>query len=108
ALASLALEADGARCGTRAGDLLVDRHSDGAYAVLRFEAACAGARRALAVRYGLFAELDPQHRGLLRVEGAGGAIAAGAGGAGPGEEFALRPPAPARAVRGYAPHGIQH
>jgi hypothetical protein len=67
ALSRLALSAGGAPCALRATDNLVDRHSDGAYAVLRFEADCAQPVRDLTVRYGLLFDLDPQHRGLLRL-----------------------------------------
>jgi hypothetical protein len=45
----------------------VDRHSDGAYAVLRFTADCGAATpKELELEYTLFADLDPTHRGLLR------------------------------------------
>jgi hypothetical protein len=51
---------------------LVDSHTDGAYAVLRFAAACPSAGGPLSLRYGLLFEVDPMHRGLLSVSGAGG------------------------------------
>ena len=47
---------------------MIDHHSDGAYSVLRFTATCAAAPKTLVVDYGLFFDLDPQHRGLLRLE----------------------------------------
>jgi hypothetical protein len=47
---------------------LIDNHSDGAYAVLRFTATCSTAPKVLSVGYRLFFDLDPQHRGLLRLE----------------------------------------
>ena len=68
ALTRLAVEGDGAGCATRLIDHLVDRHSDGAYAVLRFAADCPAPPRRLAVRYGLLFDLDPLHRGLLRLD----------------------------------------
>ena len=70
ALARLSLSADGRRCTLAPTEHLVDNHSDGAYAVLRFTAQCGGARaaRELEVEYGLFFDLDPTHRGLLRVQ----------------------------------------
>jgi HupE / UreJ protein len=68
ALARLQVGGDDRACGLRPGELLIDRHSDGAYAVLRFEAACAGAPGRITVGYDLFADVDPQHRGLLRIE----------------------------------------
>ena len=71
ALARLALDADGAACTLAAGEQLVDEHSDGYYTVLRFRAACPAAPLKLGLTYRLFADLDPQHRGLLRLEAAG-------------------------------------
>ncbi len=74
ALARLALAADGQACTLKAQDQLVDDHSDGAYSVLRFVADCGGAKAptSLKIGYRLFADLDPQHRGLLRLVAAGG------------------------------------
>lgn len=72
ALARLQVQADGERCVLRPVELLVDRHSDGAYAVLRFAAACPAAPVQLTVDYSLFADIDPQHRGLLRIDTEGG------------------------------------
>ncbi len=71
ALARLTVALDGAACPLRANGHLVDQHSDGAYAVLRFEAQCARAGPALELGYNLFFDLDPQHKGLLRLEYAG-------------------------------------
>ncbi|MDH4173814.1 MAG: HupE/UreJ family protein, partial [Betaproteobacteria bacterium] len=69
ALARLALHADGSACRPDMRALLVDEHSDGAYAVLRFDARCDTApQRTLAIGYSLFADLDPTHRGLVRVQ----------------------------------------
>jgi hypothetical protein len=68
ALARLRLGPAGAPCPAQPGEQLIDNHSDGAYAVLRFTATCAAAPKTLAVDYRLFADLDPQHRGLIRLE----------------------------------------
>ena len=69
ALARLALHVDGRPCRLEPSEHLVDEHSDGAYAVLRFDARCEGAGyRKVQVEYSLFFDLDPTHRGLLRVE----------------------------------------
>ena len=72
ALARLALQADGRACPLKAGEQLVDSHTDGAYTVLRFEAACAAPPKQLQIEYRLFADLDPQHRGLLNLKSAAG------------------------------------
>lgn len=67
ALSRLRLNADGAPCPTRPTELLVDHHSGGAYAVLRFVARCGRVPRELAVDYRLFFEQDALHRGLFRL-----------------------------------------
>jgi hypothetical protein len=68
ALSRLQIDADGEDCLLQARDLLVDGHTDGNYAVIRFDAICSNRPQALALVYNLFFELDPQHRGLLRLQ----------------------------------------
>jgi hypothetical protein len=68
ALARLMIDADGARCAMSVTEHLIDNHSDGAYEVMRFAADCPAAPRVLTIKYTLFFDLDPQHRGLLRLE----------------------------------------
>ncbi len=72
AFSRLSVFSDGKPCAVSASDFLVDEHSDGAYAVMRFSADC-GARppASLEVAYSLFFDLDPTHRGLLRFERGG-------------------------------------
>ncbi|MGZ8918080.1 MAG: HupE/UreJ family protein [Methylobacter sp.] len=55
-------------CRISPAGYLVDTHTDGAYAVLQFEVDCPGQLAAISVNYTLFFDLDPQHRGLLRVD----------------------------------------
>jgi hypothetical protein len=54
-------------CDLRPVEHLVDTHTDGAYAVLRFVAECPASAGRLALRYGLLFDVDPMHRGLLTV-----------------------------------------
>ena len=69
ALARLAVTADGQPCRLAPTAHLVDDHTDGAYAVLRFDVQCESASRVrIAVEYSLFFDLDPTHRGLLRAD----------------------------------------
>ena len=75
-----------ARCD--AGEQLIDEHTDGAYTVLPLRVA-ARARRALALDYTLFADLDPQHRGLLNLHGAGATRSAVLGPQAPPQRFEL-------------------
>jgi hypothetical protein len=75
AFSRLKINAGGNACTTTPADFLVDDHSDGAYAVLRFAVACGTpAPGTLEVSYSLFFDLDPTHRGLLRLE-RGGTVA---------------------------------
>jgi hypothetical protein len=52
-------------------EFLVDYHSDGAYAVLRFDLAGLSYSSKLQIEYRAFFDLDPLHRGLLRLESRG-------------------------------------
>jgi hypothetical protein len=67
ALARLTLSSDGVACPLRVTDHLLDDHSDGAYAVLRLQATCAADVVALDADYRLLFDIDPQHKGLLRL-----------------------------------------
>jgi hypothetical protein len=71
AMARLAIASNGAICPTTVTEHLIDNHSDGGYAVLRFTAACLRAPADLQVTYRLFSDIDPQHKGLLRLEAGG-------------------------------------
>ena len=71
ALARLMLVADGARCDPHAIRHLVDTHTDGAYEVLYFRADCPAIAHELRVKYRLFFDVDPQHKGLLKLDGNG-------------------------------------
>ncbi len=69
ALARLAIRAGNRACRLEPTEHLVDDHTDGAYAVLRFDAQCDPADYATVdVEYSLFFDLDPTHRGLVRVQ----------------------------------------
>ena len=64
--------AEAKTCVLAPADFLVDGHSDGSYAVLRFEVDCGGRPPAqLELAYSLFFDVDPTHRGLLRFERGG-------------------------------------
>jgi hypothetical protein len=74
AFSRLKINSDGKNCATSNTEFLVDGHSDGTYAVLRFDADCgARAPASVEVAYSLFFDLDPTHRGLLRFERGGAA-----------------------------------
>ena len=71
AFARLTAALDGVPCPLRVSQHMVDLHSDGTYAVMRFEGDCAKAGASLELGYNLFFDLDPQHKGLLRLQYAG-------------------------------------
>lgn len=109
ALARLALSADGRPCRLAAGEQLVDQHSDGAYSVLRFSAHCgAPAQRTLTIGYSLFADLDPTHRGLVRVESAAGTAAGVLGPDRPRLEVPLATASRLRQFLDYGREGVWH
>jgi len=68
ALARLQISRGNSACSTHRTKHLVDHHTDGAYAVLRFSADCPATTKLLHMKYDLFFDLDPLHRGLLNVE----------------------------------------
>lgn len=65
--------ADAATCPLHFERLRVDRHTDGAYAVLDYAATCAAVPASLELRYALFFDLDAAHHALVSVSGARGA-----------------------------------
>ena len=67
ALARLRVAVGNKPCTITPAPLMVDRHSDGAYTVMRFSGDCAADARDVVVDYRLFFDLDPQHRGLLQL-----------------------------------------
>ena len=71
-LARLKLRSGGADCPIHATEFLADDHSDGAYSVMRFEGTCRAESDSIEIGYSLFADIDPQHKGLLRLEHGGG------------------------------------
>lgn len=66
ALQRLAITGDGLNCELTPTGQLIDEHTDGAYAVLRFDALCdKNIPSTLGVVYHLMADLDPYHRGIV-------------------------------------------
>jgi hypothetical protein len=67
-LSQLAVEADGARCTLAPAPLAVADLAEGPALSLAFAGDCPVVPQQLRLRYGLFFELDPQHRGLLQLQ----------------------------------------
>lgn len=65
ALARLKITAGDKPCTLTTRQQLIDQHSDGAYTVLMFDSSCNAEK--ITVQYQLFFDLDPQHKGLLRL-----------------------------------------
>lgn len=108
ALARLNISADGQRCSSSAVEHQVDRHSDGTYAVLRFAAACPEKAGTLEAGYALFFELDPQHRGLARLEQRGDTRTLIFSPERPRQRLAVAERSPVRQFLDFAREGVWH
>lgn len=108
ALSRLRIATDDRDCYLAATRQLVDSHSDGAYTVLLFTAHCPVAPTTLDIDYRLFADLDPQHRGLLRLDSAGSTRSAIFGPAQSHQEFKLAANGHLHQFIDYARTGIWH
>jgi len=108
ALARLKLAGDGQACSLRVSEHLIDRHTDGAYAVLRLRGACPAPVATLTVDYSLLFDIDPQHKGLLRLTH--GTATSSAIFAPDARSQALQVAAPARWRQfvDYVRHGVWH
>jgi hypothetical protein len=108
ALSRLKLSSENAACPLRVTQHLVDSHTDGAYAVLRLQAACPRPVATLTVDYNLLFDIDPQHKGLLRLtHGAMTGTAIFAPDA-RSQQLQVAAPAPWRQFADYVRHGVWH
>lgn len=110
ALARLSVSADGARCVLAPDSHMVDEHSDGAYEVLKFSIDCGGrpTPREIGVEYSLFFDIDPSHRGLLRIQHGKGSLTAILGPERPKQEFQLAEAPRLAQFFDYGREGIWH
>ncbi|NHZ96512.1 HupE/UreJ family protein [Massilia sp. CCM 8734] len=108
ALARLALTSGDAPCPIVAGEQLIDNHTDGAYTVLRFRATCPAAGAALGVSYRLFADLDPQHKGLVKLEHDGATSTAIFSPEAARQDLPLRAAGKFAQFADYVKHGVWH
>jgi hypothetical protein len=110
ALARLAISADGKRCRLSPSAHLVDEHSDGAYEAMRFTIDCGAgiAAREVEVEYTLFSDLDPSHRGLLRIQHPGGTLTAILGPDRPIQKFELASTSRLGQFLAYGREGVWH
>ncbi len=108
ALARLAVRSDGAPCTIEPGAQQIDDHTDGAYTVLPLTLRCAKTPAQLAIDYTLFADLDPQHRGLLNLQALGLTRTAVLGPQAPTQTFELKSVSRWRQFIDYAREGVWH
>jgi len=110
ALARLSVSADGARCALAPTTHMVDEHSDGAYEVMKFSIDCGKpqAPREIEVGYGLFFDIDPSHRGLLRIQHGKGSMTAILGPERPEQKFQLAEASRFTQFLDYGREGIWH
>jgi hypothetical protein len=71
AIAHLHVQGDSVPGVIRVTDFLVDEHSDGGYAVLRFVVDGLDEPANVTLNYQAFFDIDPKHRGLFRLESEG-------------------------------------
>ena len=108
ALARLQVSAGGQPCTLQAGEQQIDDHTDGAYTVLPLRVACPSTPTELVIQYSLFADLDPQHRGLLKLTAAGGTRTAILGPQAPQQRFELKAPDRVAQFFEYGREGVWH
>ncbi|MBI1892168.1 MAG: HupE/UreJ family protein [Burkholderiales bacterium] len=108
AMARLQLSSDGKECPTQLTQHLIDDHTDGAYAVLRFQAQCSTVLHTLKARYNLFFDIDPQHKGLLRLEYQGVSAAGVFTPENANQQFTLQQPNHLTQFLAYGTEGVWH
>ncbi|MGK5073018.1 HupE/UreJ family protein [Janthinobacterium sp. ZB1P44] len=109
ALQRLQLASDQGVCPLQAVEQLVDSHTDGAYNVLRFRATCPGtAPASVTIGYTLFADLDPQHKGLLKIDSGGTTQTAIFDPDNPRQTMSLAAPDRLAQFGAYVKHGVWH
>ena len=108
ALSRLQIRGDDQVATLHCSEYLVDNHSDGAYAVLRFNVAGWRHPHKLELRYRAFFEIDPKHRGLLRLEDNGLTRVAVFSPDSPNQTFDLTQPAPRSPFITFLSEGVWH
>lgn len=108
AMARLQLSADGAACPAQVSEHLIDDHTDGAYVVMKFKAVCPNIAKVLQAQYRLFFDIDPQHKGLLRLQYQGTSSTAIFSPDKATQQFTLSSPSRLRQFIDYAREGVWH
>lgn len=108
AMSRLQLSAAGKACPATVTEHLIDDHTDGAYAVLRFKAECPASLEILQARYALFFDIDPQHKGLLRLQFQGSSSTGIFSPDKAIQQFVLSRPSKMRQFLDYGREGVWH
>jgi len=109
ALQRLQVATDQGTCHLNATEQLIEHHTDGAYNVLRFRADCpGGAPASVSIGYTLFADLDPQHKGLVKINSGGTTQTAIFDPDSPRQTISLAAPDRLAQFGAYVKHGIWH
>ncbi len=92
------------------GPLMLDKHSDGTYAVLTLTARCESLLGNLKARYSLLFDVDPSHRGLVQWVAPGGDAAQALvfGTESAEQKLALQAPDAWETLRQYIVEGVWH
>ena len=104
----LTLSAGHRGCEVRFGSLRVNARVDGNYAYLPLSAHCAESVHELEIRYRILDDVDPSHRGLLRLTAGTALQAVVLGGRRPKMTLAIDRPAPWRTFAEYFEAGTAH
>jgi HupE / UreJ protein len=104
----LMLSAENRSCEMRFGSLRVNARVDGHYAYLPLSAHCALPVRELEIRYRILDDVDPSHRGLLRLSAGTTVQAVVLGGSRPTMTLAIDRSAPWHTFAGYFEAGTAH
>jgi hypothetical protein len=108
ALSRLHIQGNGVEGSLHITQLLADHHSDGTYAVLRFEVEGLQHPTRLEISYHALFDIDPKHRGLLRLEDHGQSRLAVLGPDNPVQTFDLAQAAPRSPFLTFLNEGIWH
>jgi HupE / UreJ protein len=110
ATSRLTVQAGDSPCSINVTEHLLDRHTDGTYAVLRLKGLCKpnSADATLKIDYRLLFDIDAQHRGLLKLTDNGQTRSAIFPANNAVQEFRLHEPKNVSSMSGFIVDGIKH
>lgn len=108
ALPQLAVRMGEVLCTKRPTADMLDQHTDGIYAVLKFSLDCPHPTLRMEVRYGLLFDLDPQHRGLAQIVSSEGVTSVIFSPEQPQHRIRVGASRPWGALLSYAHEGVHH